>query len=272
MTKQAFDPRAAVQQAIDTGAAPDQTKVQTGGGDYTPPKEGPCRLRLVGYFEIGKQKKVWKGQESFVDKVQLVFELSGKNHPPVERDGVKYPIRITETMTLSQSDKAAFAKLFKAMNYDGKATHMAQLLGEAFIGHVYHDKWTGSDQKERTTASLRNDTGYSIKKPFVLNPETDEEVRVKVDEPLTEIKAFLWNFPSLEMWNSLFIPGEYEGGKTKNVIQEKIKSAQNFIGSAMYAILQGNGEAPDVPDAERPASKTAGGSAGSMDIDDDIPF
>lgn len=265
----AFDPRAAVQAAIASGAAPDQTKVKAGGGDYTPPKEGPTRLRFVGYFEIGKQKKVYKGQESYVDKVQLVFELSGKNHPPVERDGVKYPVRITETMTLSQSDKAAFMKVFKAMNYDGKATHMAELLGESFLGHVYHDKWTGSDGKERVTASLRNDAGYSIKKPFRVD-EDDNEVRVTVDPPLTEIKAFLWNFPSLEMWNSLFIPGEYEGGKTKNVIQEKIKSAQNFVGSAMYAILQGNGEAPDIPDAEKPGRPSPGGM--DIDEDDDIPF
>ena len=53
-----------------------------GGGDFVPPAAGPCRLRFVSYIEIGKQKGQFQGKPTVKDKVQLVFELSGKQHMP----------------------------------------------------------------------------------------------------------------------------------------------------------------------------------------------
>lgn len=88
---------AAVQAAIAAAAAQtDMTKAQKGGegGGYTPPAEGLCRLRFVGYIECGKHhdEKYNKTRE----RVKLIFELSGPKHAPKElEDGTKLPHRIT---------------------------------------------------------------------------------------------------------------------------------------------------------------------------------
>ena len=66
-------------------AAEDQSKVVSGGGDYTPPASGPTGARLVGYFETGKVNGEYQGKPKVSDKVELVFELIGKKHPPHDR-------------------------------------------------------------------------------------------------------------------------------------------------------------------------------------------
>lgn len=260
---------AAVAQAAAQG--PDMTKAQKGGGgEYTPPAAGPTRLRLVGYFELGLQADEYQGKPKNRDKVQLVFELSGPKHPAkVNDDGSTTPIRMTITESYSLNDKSNFWKLFQKMNYDGSATHIAQLLGKAFRGTVYH-KVKG----DKTYANLRNDDGYSITAPYYQDPETGEERVLAVAEPITPLKVFLWNFATKEMWDSIFIDGEYPAktdektgevilpAKSKNVIQNAIRSALNWSTSPMAAILAAGGE-PDLPGAEAPARSEEDQQAGA---------
>jgi hypothetical protein len=66
------------------------------------------------------------------------------------------------------------------------------------------------------------------------------------------------------MWDSLFIDGEYperkdektgaviSPAKSKNVIQNKIRSAKNWATSPLSAIVAAGGATPDLPDAETP--------------------
>lgn len=220
-----------------------------GGGEYTPPAEGTAMLRFVGYVELGNQAHTYKGKTSYKPKVQLTFELHGKKWPYNELDdGTKVPQRITIKETQSQSQKAHFFKIFNAMR-DGREeiTHYTEMLGDAFCGRIVHDiAEAKGDLPERVFARLRDDNGYTIRGPWVEAPDDDGDIvkrKVKVPEALSELRCFVWDFADKEMWDSLYIDGEYEDtGKTKNVLQEMILNAENFAGSPIDALLaKGNG-------------------------------
>lgn len=246
----AFDYTAAIAAAAAT--APNMNEAQKGGG-YTPPAAGVTRLRFVGYIEVGNQESTFQGETKIKPEVQLVFELSGPKHPPKKLDdGTLVPQRMTIFTTLSLNEKAGFFKLFKKMNYDGQATHMAQLLGKPFLGTVVHKP---RKDGKGVNAYLKDDSGFTVRPAKYEDPATGEMVEVQVDAPITEIRCFLWNYPSKEMWDSLYIPGEYaaEGdrpARSKNVLQEKIRSADNWVGSPMYNILQGSGTLAEVAASE----------------------
>lgn len=235
----AYDINSLMSQVKEKGK--DQTQVQKGGGDYVPPAAGFVRLRFVGYYELGKHTFTWQGKEKTSDQVDLVFELSGPKHPPREFDGVKEPLRLTMSENLSLSEKAWFFKTFSAMNWEGKAKHMVQLLGNEYVAEIEHVV-KGEGTNARTYANIKRG---SVRKPFVPDPETGEDRRVSVDAALGSIKAFVVDFATPEMWDSIFIEGEYpekkdEAGKvtkpakSKNVIQQKIMSALNFKGMPIY--------------------------------------
>lgn len=256
----------------------DMNKASKGGEGYVPPAKGMCRLRFVGYIECGKQKDEFQGQVKIKDKVKLIFELSGPKHAPKEIDGKKIPHRLTIEENLSLNEKAWFYKIFRAMNYSGEATHIAQLLGKEFLGEIHHK----TSKKGNVYPVLKGDSGYTIRAPFVEDPETGETRKVPAGPQLSEIRCFLWDYASKEMWDSIYIEGQYdeeknEAGevvrpaKSKNVFQEQIKAAENFEGSPIAEILGGDalgfgeeaeaGEeqaAPEAPtEPESPAAETS---------------
>jgi hypothetical protein len=251
-----IDINAAIAAEVATG--PDMTKA-SGGGERTIAAAGPTRLRFIGYIEVGKHEKTVKGNTKLQDQVHLIFELSGKNHPLIEgADGKKYPQRIVVKENKSLNEKANFFKLFQRMNYSGKATHMAQLLGDAFLGTVSHYTFKGNDGKDVTIPQLRSQGAYDITPPRLLDPATEEYVTVNVDLPYGSKQVFFWNTASKEQWDSIFVDGEYEErkndkgevtapAKSKNILQNLIKSAQNFKGSPVEAMLVGNGVSLDIP-------------------------
>jgi len=250
-----------------------QTTAKAGGGDYKPLAAGPCRLRFVGYMELGKVTGEYQGKPKPKHRVWLLFEVSGPKHPPREFDGVKYPNIITVKENLSLSDKANFFKLFTRMNYAGKAQHMAQLLGEAYKGEIFHREWKGADGKPRIEAELRNKDGYSIQAPRyeIVDPEngpTGEYAALKVDPPMSPIRCMLWDYVDAEQWASIYIEGEYAAkmdgdkvvmpAKSKNIYQAAAMQAENFEGSVLQQMLIANGASLDIPDvdnAEEPEAK-----------------
>ena len=250
----------------------DMTKAQTGGGggDYEPPAAGPTRLRFVSYVELGKQKVKSMGKEVVKERVLLTFELSGPKHQPtVNDDGEKIPHRISIEESLSLNEKANFFKLFGRLNYAGSAQHIAQLLGSAYKATVVHRKYAkaGEDKADQTkwtgiAAELKSKAdGYTIQPPRYEDPETGDVLPLAVAPAITPIKLFLWNFPDMEQWASIYIDGEYPErkddkgvvtakAKSKNVFQNRIKSAVNFQNSPIHVLLAGNGAPLDIPDAE----------------------
>jgi hypothetical protein len=263
-----FDLKKAVGQIAKN--APNMQEAQKGGGDYEPPAAGPCFLRFIGYIELGKQKSTYKGETKIKDKVRLIFEVHGKNYPPKKLDdGTLIPTRITITETLSLSEKAHFFKIFNSMrNNRSEITHMAQMLGEGFLGRITHN--TGKEDK--VYANLRNDAGYSIRPPYREDPETGESTKLKVPEAISELRLFVWDQPSKEMWDSLFIDGEYEEGKTKNVIQQTVLAAVNYKGSPLEQLLAGAMPDDDDPDGDEDTpDDDPGEDDPSTDIEDQSP-
>lgn len=247
----------------------DQSKVVQGGGSYTPPAAGPTVARLVGYFELGKESYDYKGTPKTKDRVRLVFELLGAKHKPTEVtvDGVttQVPVRITINVNKSFGENGAWRKLFAKLNWAGDITHAAEALGRAFLLTIVHK----ADEKDPKViyANINDESGYLIAPPkrTVENEETGdlELVELKVGEALTPIKCFLWDYCDKLQWDSIFIDGEYPAktddkgnvtapARSKNVLQEEIKKATNYVGSPIYNLLAANGDELEIGDAEKP--------------------
>jgi hypothetical protein len=255
------DYAALIAQAAEEG--PDYNEaVTTGGGDREPPAAGLTRLRFISYIEIGDHMDGKKGEEKRKPMAKLQFELSGPKHQPKKLDdGRVIPHVITLTLPVSRNEKSNYYKLFKRMNWGGKHKIMAQMLGEDFLGTVVH-KESGEGTNKRTYANLRDEGGYTIRSPFVEDPETGESKRVAADPQITATKCFLWDYASKEMWDALFIDGKYDDKKdeagnvikegiSKNYWQNTIRSALNFNESPIFNLLSG-GDALNLPDSVAP--------------------
>lgn len=253
-----IDFQALAQKAVELGA--DQTKATTGGGERALPVAGPALCRFVSYVETGKHTKIFKGVANVVDEVQLTFELVGKNYPPTELpDGAQLPHRITITEKLSFNEKANFYKLFNRLKVvKPDAQHMAQLLGAGFKCEVVHDKWVGKDGKDRVTAELRNEAGYTLAPARRESDDGSEWVNITVPPAISPIKVFIWSIADLEQWSSLYIAGDYPErkndkgevtapAKSKNVLQHRIMVAKNFNGSPIHTLLVAGGAKLDIP-------------------------
>lgn len=223
--------------------APDLTKPQTGGGgDYAPPAVGPTRLRLVGYVETGVHSRGVGAQRKTKPRVELVFELSGPKHEPKAlEDGRKIPHRIRVKETLSTHEKANLIKLFALMNTDGDARNFLDLMMEkAWRGTVSHYEFTGSNGQKRTIAQLRGKgQSYQIFPVTFEDPESGELRTVSVPPAISEPQVFLWDYATLEQWDSL-----------DKFVKETIKKAENFVGSPIHeALVEAGREDETVPDA-----------------------
>lgn len=209
------------------------------GGEREIPAAGNTRLRFVGYIETGTHSTTYQGQKKTKPRCELVFELSGPKHPPVTIGEETRPHRIVIRETIGQNEKNNYVKLFKLMNTDGKAKNFVQLLGKAYRGVVYHDEGKGLDGKPQVFVGLRNDSGYSILPTVYEDPDTGEVREVKVDPPKSPLRALIWNLADLDQWDSLFLSTDY------NPWQEKIRRAENFVGSPVQAALLAAGRAEE---------------------------
>jgi len=267
--------------AAAAAIAPNMNEAQRGGGggDYVPPAEGIARARLVGYIETGiHEKNVGQGKPPVQKpQVQLVFELSGPNHQPKTlEDGTKLPHRITVDENYSLNEKANFYKLFRRMNWKGTATHMSQLLGEAFLVTIKH-KVVGEGDKKRTYANIRDDAGYTVQPPRYVDPLTNATVEVPVDPPISALRLFVWNAPTellKPMWDSLYIDGEYPArgdapARSKNVLQNEIKAALNFKDSPIFQLLQTGGVELNLGAAATPAAPAPAAAPAAPAASDD---
>jgi hypothetical protein len=240
--------------AVAATSADMNNAVRGGGGTYTPPAEGVARLRFVAYVETGAHMNTLPGKPpKRENQVQLTFELSGPKHAPkVLEDGTKVPHRIGITLNHSLNEKATFYKLFRRMNYKGTATHMSQLLGEAFKGVVTH-KVVGEGEQKRTYANLKDDSGFTIQPPRYEDPETGEQRELAVDPAISQLRLFVWNaVPEYlgPMWESIFIDGQYGTGdnvRSANVFQDEIRAAVNFAGSPIESFLATGKVEVDLP-------------------------
>lgn len=256
------DIRKRAAEAAKTG--PDYNEQKAGGGDYKPPEEGFTKLRLVGYIESGLHTtESPRFGKKTKPRATLIFELSGKKHEPkVLDDGRSIPHLIEVKEPIGQNKKNNFSKLFKEMvkEYPDRK-NFGELVGEAFTGRVVHRKFKRRDGTDGVVAELKNEAGYTISGVTYEQKDEDGEViglkKYKVDEPLSPLRLFLWDYADLEQWDSLFIDGTFDNGDSKNKYQEYIKEAENIGESALFAALLEAGREEELVPAPKHAREGA---------------
>lgn len=278
---QPFDLAAIVNQAAQESV--DLSEASKGGEGASIAATGTCIATLVGYIEVGRKlKKGFKGApDKKIRRAHFIFELAGgANKHTVTENGTKVAKRITVKTWLPEpgkkpSDKSGFFKLFNALNYDKNPDVKipAQLLGKHVKVDVGHEKFTPQGGEEITFASIGSaQDGYRISPPTidVIDPDsgmpTGEKRVIPAPEVVSQLRCFLWDYATKEMWDSLFIDGFYDEvkdektgkvtreAKSKNVIQEEIKQALDWEGSPMHNILSAGGELDVDELADTPAA------------------
>jgi hypothetical protein len=239
---------ALLNQAKAAAETTDQSVAQTSFVREVAPA-GFTVARFIGYVEVGKQpQRAFEGVEKAdAAEVRLTFELLGPKHSTeYEKDGVKMTRTntIRQKVTVSLNEKAGFFKLMKKMigGRDG-IKHMAEMLGEGFLIKISHNK---SKDGKNTYANMKSDGVWDISAPIATDPITNDVRVLEVPEATQPIQLLLWDTPSKDQWDSIFIDGEYEkevdGVKvvtSKNFVQEEAMSASNFVGSPLEAFLSG---------------------------------
>lgn len=227
--------------------------------DFQVAPAGKAAARFIEYIEVGNQpQRAFKGKaKPDADTAIITFELLSPKHiSEFEHEGqqITRANKITFRVKKSFSSKANFKKLFEKMRYgrDG-IDHIAQMLGEAFIVNIIHNTVKQADGSERTYANISSaEMGYMIESPHTMDAETGESKAIKVRDPISEIKLFLFETPTKESWDSLFIDGEKTKTNNKgeeevvsnNWIQDLIVNATNFEGSAVEVMLEGGDAIP----------------------------
>lgn len=220
----------------------DMNEATKGGGGARLLPEGYAFGRLVEYVEFGMQPQEYQGQaKDPALEFSLGFALWGEGYQ--NDDGSPYIVR-TFSMAMSQNEKSRSFKLFRALNWKGSKKHFAQILSEPFLVKIKH---VAKSKTDATVVSRIDLDGFLPP----LDPVSKQPYPIP-EAPAELYRLFLWNRPTKEAWDALFIEGEYEG-KSKNRIQEIILGALDFQGSPLQLLLAG--AVPALPTA--PAAPTA---------------
>lgn len=221
--------QAAAAQAAQTG--PDMTEKQTGGTSRLLP-DGYAFGRLVEYVELGSQPQEYQGKaKDPLPEAKLAFALWGQGY--ANEDGTPYIIR-PYAFSISRNEKAKAFKLFKALNWKGTHTHFAQMVGEAFLVKIVNEP------KSKTDPALVSRIDFNgflppldpvTRGPYAI-PEAREE----------DLQMFLFDYPTQESWDALYMEGNWDDGRSKNYVQETIVGATDFSGSALEAMLAQSGK------------------------------
>lgn len=218
----------------------DQSVTQSGGNfaDVLLPR-GSYFGRFMEYIELGKKIPMHMGKPTgkpAVMNVRLGFIV----YTP---DGSIKRIN-PFPMSVSSFEKAKFKQVFDKMNYDGTLKHMAQRLGQAFMFEV--EQYTSKAGKTSNTIDF-----LSLRTLPRFNPETGAElVLPALDE--NQLRLFLWNNPTKETWDSLYI-------EKSNFLQEDILKAVDYEGSPLQQLIEGTIPAPEAlaPSAPQPQAPEA---------------
>ena len=236
----------------------DQSEVVNSNYEFEVIPAGKTMGRFIEYIELGKHSGgSYNGKpKPDAEAVRLTFELlhPTKNVREFEKDGVKikHGQLISIQLKKSLSEKAKFKKLFNSMTYGRPVKHLARLLGDAFLMEVYHNV-VKKDGKDITYVNLDKDGVWSLGAPRVCtDPIAETYADVPVPEATFGMKLFLWDKPTKETWDSLFIDGTREVKKddgsvehvSRNWLQERILSARNYAGSSLHHMLE---EVNDLP-------------------------
>lgn len=196
------------------------------GGSILP--EGFTLARLVRYVELGTHPQEFNGQKKdAAPEVQLGWKLYGGVY-----EGRYMPMW---GMPVSNGKNSNCKKVFNGLNWAGDIIHIAQALGRPYMIKILQYK-TKADQ-------LANKVDPNFILPPI-DPVTSKPYPVP-DITEDELVYFFFNKPTKETWDSLYVEGTFDDGKSKNKTQERIMTALNFPGSQLDVMLHGG--IPDLP-------------------------
>ena len=246
----------------------DHTQTST-GSSFTPTPEGASIARLVDYIEVGvhPQKPYLGKPKPDAAGAYVTFELYGPKPgqysedyvKEIEVDGTKRRVaeRITIPLVISLNEKSKFKKLFKKMTYGrDNITHYSQMLGEGFVVVVKHNV-VGEGKDAKTYANITDEDGtFLVKSPYKVDELAGTQEPLDVPEAVGNMRLFVWDVPTKETWDSIFIDGERETKDdkgnvkqvSKNWLQNMIKDSKNFEGSPVQAFIEGSTTLPENPD------------------------
>lgn len=218
------------QAAAAAATSVDMNEAVSGGGGRLV-AAGVYIGRLCEYIDLGMQPQEFQGKaKDPAPNIRLGVALFGTN-PENPQDPTPYVLRSSD-MSISRNEKAGTFKAFAALNYkrDPNIKHFAQFIGQAFIFHVEVKKSKTSGREYNTIAWDK--TGPAIdamtRQPYAVPELPDDLYRV-----------FLWDYPTKEDWDALYIDGVNQEGKSKNFIQETILGALDYQGSPLQLLLEG---------------------------------
>ncbi len=242
-----------------------EESVTKGGGNFVNPliesaEAGDVALvRFVSYIEVGDHETKGK-YAKVVPQVMLGFEVVTPKHTKTGDDGKLITGSVSVTIPVGNNEKSKYVKYFRAMNYAQKHKHFAEMLGQAFLVPNLLVNESG-DKKYVNLHS--QDLGVQLAAPLQKDPMTGTTAPIAAPEATRELQCFIFNNPTDEQWDSIFIDGEKDDGSSKNWIQDKIKSCLNFQGSPVQQYLASKGvELPD------PAAKAEHKPANGADASD----
>lgn len=248
-------------QNIDVTTLDDMTDVKVGGESRGLLPTGTAYVRPCMYIEYGSHVQTFNGQPKPAAPIfKLGFRIvgggglniEGKPEKYVLEEG-KFPLITTFDTTLGFFEKSKSIQYFNALNRVGnKATHFVQKIAEQCIYALpigVKKNKQGKDVQDIDFTNLQ----------VALNQETFEQ---RTGDPALSdehIQVFLWDTPTIEMWDSIFIEGEFpaqkdDSGKitkparSRNLHQEKCLSALNFEGSPLQVLLQEKGKSYTIPE------------------------
>lgn len=217
------------------------------GGDFKPvllPK-GKAWVQLTSYIDLGIQpRKEMNGQKKTpCAQFILEFHVVGGTGVLPDKTKQKYvgadgfnPKLGTPfgSIDLSQNEKSNSYKIFLALQLgDTSITHFAQCLGKFYLLPIDITE-PNADGKQYQRYNFKD-----LDPALDLDGDPLECTSVSEDK----FRLFLWDKPTKEQWDSIYIEGTWKDkdGKehSKNVLQEKILNAQNFVGSKLESLLSG---------------------------------
>lgn len=249
--------KASVREVLPEGTAIVQltTYVEVGiqdSGEYQGKQRPPSPKVFIGVHIIGGVGKDQNG-------VRKAYCANGEPIPLVSF----YPIE------LSLGQKSKYYNTFKAFNYAGTARHFVELLGTIALLKISIVK---KDDKFYNNYDLR-----TVTEPVKDVTEGTLHIAGKngvLDTPEDDYKCFVWSMPDKTQWDSIEIAGTYEYTdakgttvtKSRNIYQDTIMQAHNFMDSPIEALLTGVSGLPSQ------AVKEHEGSDFGIDLDDDLPL
>ncbi|MNJ09317.1 hypothetical protein D3C77_34610 [compost metagenome] len=246
----------------------DMSQVQKGGAGRRLLPAGRAFAQLIGYREFGNHVQTFNGKAKAPARVaRLTFALWGKGdhtkgneqdncYHIVNDDGSmkQHGTFTTFDVSLGNNEKAKIKHGFDKMNWSNKHKTFATMLGEFFFLPITIKKGTKADSKP-----------YNLIDWAAITPPLDQMTGAPYAAP-SQVKdedffAFLWDMPTKEDWEAMFIEGTNDKGQSKNFLQGMCLKAKDFPGSPLEHLLLelnggvlpdlGNFESDDDPEADQ---------------------